>query len=82
MKAYGAMKIEFHAFLTSALYGSEWSASQSCRFTTGDRCETSAHCNKNPRRTVCEEATVNQREERFNGKLFDGQNYNYENRHS
>jgi hypothetical protein len=35
MKAYGGMDVYIHIFLTSALAGSEWSASRPCRFTPG-----------------------------------------------
>jgi hypothetical protein len=37
MKAYGGMDVHIHDFLTSALVGSEWSASRLCRFTLGQR---------------------------------------------
>jgi len=30
-------EVQFHAFLTLALAGSEWSASQAGRFTSGER---------------------------------------------
>jgi hypothetical protein len=33
IKAYGRVKVNIHAFLTSALAGNEWSASCSERFT-------------------------------------------------
>jgi len=33
MKAYGGMEVQLHAFLTSALNGSEWTASRPGRFT-------------------------------------------------
>jgi hypothetical protein len=33
MKAYGEVEVYFHAFLTSALDGDEWSASRPWRFT-------------------------------------------------
>jgi hypothetical protein len=35
MKTYGGVDVETHVFLTSALVGGEWSASQPGRFTTG-----------------------------------------------
>jgi hypothetical protein len=35
MKMYGGAEIQLHAFLTSALDGSEWSASRIGRFTPG-----------------------------------------------
>jgi hypothetical protein len=34
---YGGVEVEFHAFLTSALGGSQWSASRPGRFTPGTR---------------------------------------------
>jgi hypothetical protein len=37
MKAYGGADAQIHVFLTSALAGSEWSASRPCRFTPGER---------------------------------------------
>jgi hypothetical protein len=37
MKAYGGVDIYIHIFLTSALLGSEWSASRHGRFTPGER---------------------------------------------
>jgi hypothetical protein len=33
MKACSRVEVELHAFLTSALYGGEWSASRTGRFT-------------------------------------------------
>jgi hypothetical protein len=36
MKAYGAVDVYIHIFLTSELVG-EWSASRPCRFTSGER---------------------------------------------
>jgi hypothetical protein len=36
-KAYWGMEVQFHAFLTSALDGSEWSASGTGRFTPRKR---------------------------------------------
>jgi hypothetical protein len=35
MKVYGGVDVYIHIFLTSALVGSEWSASHPGRFTTG-----------------------------------------------
>jgi hypothetical protein len=35
MKTYGAVELQLQAFLTSALEGIKWSASQSDRFTPG-----------------------------------------------
>jgi hypothetical protein len=35
MKTYGALEIELHAFLTSALDGGEWSASRRATLPTG-----------------------------------------------
>jgi hypothetical protein len=35
MKAYGGVDLEMYIFLTSALAGSEWSASRPGRFTRG-----------------------------------------------
>jgi hypothetical protein len=37
MKAYGGMDVQIHIFLTSALAGSEWSASRPCRFTPEEK---------------------------------------------
>jgi hypothetical protein len=37
MTTQSKMEIQFHAFLTSALDGGEWSASRFGRFTPGDR---------------------------------------------
>jgi hypothetical protein len=37
MKAYGGVEVYLHAFLTSALDGSEWSASRPGRFTPMER---------------------------------------------
>jgi hypothetical protein len=37
MKAYGGVDVYVHIFLTSALFGGEWSASRLCRFTPGER---------------------------------------------
>jgi hypothetical protein len=37
MKAYWGVELEFHAFLTSALAGGEWSASYPSRFTPRGR---------------------------------------------
>jgi hypothetical protein len=37
MKAYGVMGVYTHVFLTSALVGSEWSASRPGRFTAAER---------------------------------------------
>jgi hypothetical protein len=37
MKAYGAVDVQSHIFLTSALVGGEWSVSRPGRFTSGER---------------------------------------------
>jgi hypothetical protein len=37
MKAYGAVDVWIHTFLTSAPVGGEWSASRPGRFTPGER---------------------------------------------
>jgi hypothetical protein len=37
MKAYGGMDVQIHIFLTSALFGGEWSASRLGRFTPKER---------------------------------------------
>jgi hypothetical protein len=37
MKAYGGVDVKIHIFFTSALAGSEWSASRPGRFTPGER---------------------------------------------
>jgi hypothetical protein len=37
MKAYGAIDVYIHIFLTSALFGVEWSASRPGHFTHGER---------------------------------------------
>jgi hypothetical protein len=37
MKTYGGVVVQIHIFLTSALIGSEWSASNPGRFTTRER---------------------------------------------
>jgi hypothetical protein len=37
MKAYGAVNVYIHIFLTSTLAGVEWSASRLCRFTPRER---------------------------------------------
>jgi hypothetical protein len=37
MKEYGGVDVQIHVFLTSALAGSEWSASGPGRFTTGEK---------------------------------------------
>jgi hypothetical protein len=37
MKTYGGMDVYVQVFLTSALFGGEWSASYSDRFTPGER---------------------------------------------
>jgi hypothetical protein len=37
MKAYGGVDVQSHLLLTSALGGSEWSASRYGRFTSGER---------------------------------------------
>jgi hypothetical protein len=42
MKTYGGVDLQIHVFLTSALVGGEWSESQPCRFTPGERA-TSTH---------------------------------------
>jgi hypothetical protein len=36
MKTYGGVDVQIHIFLTSALVGSEWSASRPCRLTPGE----------------------------------------------
>jgi hypothetical protein len=36
MKAYGGVDVYIHISLTSALAGSEWSASRPCLFTPGE----------------------------------------------
>jgi hypothetical protein len=38
MKAYGGADIYTHLFLTSALFGGEWSASRPGSFTPGTPC--------------------------------------------
>jgi hypothetical protein len=43
MKAYGGVDVYIPIFLTSALAGSEWSASRPCRFTIGER-TPGIHC--------------------------------------
>jgi hypothetical protein len=35
MKAYGGVDVYIHVFLASTEVGGEWSASRSCRFTSG-----------------------------------------------
>jgi hypothetical protein len=37
MKAYGAVDVQIHVFLTSAFYSGEWAASHAGRFTLGER---------------------------------------------
>jgi hypothetical protein len=37
MKMYWGLEVQFHAFLTSALDGGEWSASRPGRFTLRER---------------------------------------------
>jgi hypothetical protein len=37
MKAYGAVDVQIHVFLVSALVGGEWSASCPSRFAPGER---------------------------------------------
>jgi len=37
MKTFGRVEISFHAFLTSARDGDEWSASHPGHFTRGER---------------------------------------------
>jgi hypothetical protein len=37
MKAYGVLDLQIHIFVTSALVGSEWSASRPSRITPGER---------------------------------------------
>jgi hypothetical protein len=37
MKAYGGVDVQTHIFLTSALSGSEWSASRPSKFTPSER---------------------------------------------
>jgi hypothetical protein len=37
MKTYGGVDVQIHIFLTSALAGSEWSASRPGRLTPGER---------------------------------------------
>jgi hypothetical protein len=36
MKEYGGVEVYIHVFLTSAIFGAEWSASRSGRFTPGE----------------------------------------------
>jgi hypothetical protein len=43
MKAYGEVDVYIDIFLTSALVGGKWSASQRGRFTTGERAPDT-HC--------------------------------------
>jgi hypothetical protein len=43
MKAYGGVHVSIHIFLTSALFGGEWSASLPCRLTPGERVPVT-HC--------------------------------------
>jgi hypothetical protein len=43
MNTYGGMDVQIHAFLTSALVGSEWPASRPGRFVFGERA-TGTHC--------------------------------------
>jgi len=42
MKTYWGVEVQLHAFLTSALYGCEWSDSRSGLFTPGAR-DTGTH---------------------------------------
>jgi hypothetical protein len=37
MKVYGEMDVWIHVSLSSVVVGGEWSASRSCRFTSGER---------------------------------------------
>ena len=37
MKAYRGVEVQLHLYLTSAVDGTEWSASRPGRFTPGDR---------------------------------------------
>jgi len=37
MRTYRGIKVQFHAFLTSALDGDEWLASRTGHFTPGER---------------------------------------------
>jgi hypothetical protein len=37
MKAYWVVEVQLQTFLTSAVYGGEWSASRSGRFTPRER---------------------------------------------
>jgi hypothetical protein len=43
MKAYGGVNVQIYIFVTSALAGSEWSASRPCRFTPEERAP-GTHC--------------------------------------
>jgi hypothetical protein len=43
MKTYGGVEVYLHAFLTSALDGSEWSASRPGHFIHGERA-LGTHC--------------------------------------
>jgi hypothetical protein len=42
MKAYDAVEVEFHSFLTSALFGGEWLASHTGRYILSEPTEYDA----------------------------------------
>jgi len=45
MKTYGELKVQLHAFLTSALGGGEWTALRLGRFTPGTQWIFLKHAN-------------------------------------